>query len=103
MHLVRTPQGEIKEVSVVGENTELSVSEVSALLAGEAASVELLNSKLAEYPSIISDLETKKALYTNGDADAIQSKIDKLTLELSQMPGQKQSAKDRVTLYNKYV
>lgn len=103
MHLVRNAQDQIIEVEVVGDNTELTISEVSQLLAGEAANVELSNARLAEYPLLIAELEAKKLLYGNGDVDAIQADIDKLTLELADLPEQKASAKSKVTLYNKYV
>ncbi|HRH33363.1 MAG TPA: hypothetical protein PK720_04465 [bacterium] len=103
MHLVRNAQDQIVEVEVVGDNTELTISEVSQLLAGEAASVELCNARLAEYPQMIAELEAKKLNYDNGDADAFQVEIDKWTAELAAIPAQKASAKARLMLYNKYV
>lgn len=103
MHLVRNAQGEIIEVKVVGDNTELTIAEVSQLLAGEAASVELFNARLAEFPQMIAELEAKKANYDNGDAESIQTEIDKWTAELDSIPTQKASAKERLMLYNKYV
>lgn len=103
MHLVKNAQEKIIEVEVFGDNTELTIAEVSQRLAGEAASVELLNARLAEYPQLIAELETKKLNYDNGDAEAFQVEIDKWTTELAAIPAQKASAKERLMLYNKYV
>jgi len=100
MYLVRTPQGEIKE-GELEQGVELETPEIGALLAAEAANVELHNARLAEFPKMIAALEAKKLIFT--DDAGIQSQIDKLTEELNYIPTQKAGAKALVTLYNKYV
>jgi len=102
MYLIRTPQGDVVEGNL-SDGEQLTNAEIGALLSGEAANVELFNARAIEFARLIAEKEEKKLLFDNGDVESIQQEIDNLTAELELIPSQKASAKDRVTLYNKYV
>lgn len=104
MFLVRTPQGEIKEVESLSEGTELSSQEIAELLAQEAANVELLGRRIAEYPNMIAQEEAKKEIFTDeGDIRAADDRIALYGREQENEVASKARAKSMVILYTQYI
>ena len=103
MMLVKTPTGEIIETNSLEDGTQLTQEDIGNMLASESANVSLYNARTTALATLISELYSKKLLYDNGDAEAIQREIDQLTTEKDLIPSQKAACLSRVTLLTQYA
>lgn len=103
MYLVRTPQGEIKEVENLDEGTQMQQAEIYELLTQETAGVELLHRRDEEYPRLIQEIEEKKQNFSESDILLFNEEITRLQAEHAQCREQKSATIRRVLLYTRYI